>query len=45
MALAEARPDGMRLAADTMLEELAAHTEPDGSLLAPFAALLVSGAR
>ena len=28
-----------------MLDELAAHTEPDGSLVAPFAALLVAGIR
>ena len=44
-ALAEARPDGMRLAAASMLEALAAHTEPDGSLVASFAALLVAGTR
>jgi SAM-dependent methyltransferase len=44
-ALAEAHPDGMRLAADAMLDELAAHTEPDGSLVVPFAALLVAGTR
>jgi SAM-dependent methyltransferase len=44
-ALAEARPDGMRLAAASMLEELAAHTQPDGSLVTPFAALLVAGTR
>jgi ubiquinone/menaquinone biosynthesis C-methylase UbiE len=45
VAVAEARPDGLRQAARTILELLAPFTNPDGSVTAPFASLLVTATR
>jgi hypothetical protein len=44
-AVAEARPDGMEAATEVALEQLAPFTDPDGSVVVFFAAVLVSGTR
>jgi SAM-dependent methyltransferase len=45
VAVADARPDGVELAAGSMVKLLATRTAPDGSVTAPFASLLVTGSR
>lgn len=45
IAVAEARPDGLELATAAMLDELAPHIEPDGSLTTSLASLLIIGTR
>jgi hypothetical protein len=44
-AVAGARADGMEAATAVALERLAPFTEPNGSVVVPFAAVLVSGTR
>jgi SAM-dependent methyltransferase len=45
VAIAESRPDGLTAAVESMVADLAPHTEADGSMTATFASTLLSGRR